>query len=137
MLLKLFYTISILVTLGITAGCNGTSTDAGLNGSSGSSGSGGVSANSGTNGAVTLNWLPPTQNTNGSPLTNLAGYKIYYGTSPGQVYSNSVSIQNPGLSSYVIENLSNNTTYYFVITSVNGFSIESAYSNMASKNITG
>ena len=32
-------------------------------------------------GSATLSWLPPTTNIDGSPLTNLAGYKIYWGTS--------------------------------------------------------
>jgi len=30
--------------------------------------------------SVTINWTPPTENTNGSPLINLAGYNIHYGT---------------------------------------------------------
>src|SRR5580698_8272340 len=31
-------------------------------------------------GSATLSWTVPTENTNGTPLTNLAGYHIYYGT---------------------------------------------------------
>ena len=29
---------------------------------------------------VTLSWDPPTTNADGTPLTDLAGYKVYYGT---------------------------------------------------------
>ena len=31
-------------------------------------------------GSMSLSWTPPTQNTDGSALTDLAGYKLYYGT---------------------------------------------------------
>ena len=31
-------------------------------------------------GSATLSWTAPTQNTDGSPPTNLAGYRIYWGT---------------------------------------------------------
>jgi hypothetical protein len=33
-------------------------------------------------GQATLSWDPPTTNVDGTPLTDLAGYKVYYGT-PG------------------------------------------------------
>jgi hypothetical protein len=33
------------------------------------------------NGTVTLGWLPPTLNTDGTPVTPLNGYTVYYGTS--------------------------------------------------------
>ena len=36
-------------------------------------------------GAVTLSWLPPTRNTDGTPLTNLRGYRVYWGTDRGHV----------------------------------------------------
>ena len=82
-------------------------------------------------GSVTLSWTPPTQNTDGSTLTDLKGYRIYYGTSPGN-YPNRVILDNPGLSTVVVENLVPGT-YYFVSTAVNDFDIESDYSNMAQK----
>jgi len=87
-----------------------------------------------TNGAATLNWLPPTENMDGSALEDLAGYKIYYGTSPNS-FPNVISISNPGLSSFVIENLPANITYYFSITALNSNGIESRFSNIVSKNI--
>ena len=87
-----------------------------------------------TTGTASLSWLPPTENTDGSPLTNLQGYKIYYGTTPG-VYPNVITIDNPGISSYVVENLSENNTYYFVLTAYNTNGVESSYSDMISKSI--
>jgi hypothetical protein len=84
-------------------------------------------------GSATLTWNPPTQNTDGSALTNLAGYKVYWGTSQGS-YPNSVTLNNPGLSSYVVDQLTP-ANWYFALTAVNAAGVESAYSNVASKQI--
>jgi hypothetical protein len=84
-------------------------------------------------GSATLTWSPPTQNTDGSALMNLAGYKIYWGSSAG-TYTRSVTLNNPGLSSYVVTNLSAGT-YYFVATALNSDGVESAFSGAASKTI--
>jgi len=35
------------------------------------------------NGTALLSWTAPTENSDGSPLTDLAGYKIHYGSSHG------------------------------------------------------
>ena len=80
-------------------------------------------------GSVTLSWAPPTQNTDGSFLDNLAAYRIYYGVSQGN-YPNQIEIDNPGITVYVVDNLSPNT-YYFVSTSVNTDGVESDFSNTA------
>src|SRR5690606_39832230 len=52
--------------------------------------------------SVTLTWLPPTQNEDGSALTDLAGYKIRYGLAPGS-YTQTITIPTPGLSSWQID----------------------------------
>ena len=85
-------------------------------------------------GSATLTWTPPTQNEDGSPLTDLAGYKIYWGTTQGS-YPNSATLNNPGLTSYVVENLLSGNTYFFVTTAFNSGGIESQRSNVASKTI--
>ena len=85
-------------------------------------------------GSMTLSWTPPTENDDGSQLTDLAGYKLYYGTSPGN-YTNQVRIDNPGISVYVIDNLLPDT-YYVVATAFNATGDESSYSNMAVKTVT-
>jgi hypothetical protein len=82
-------------------------------------------------GSVTLNWTPPTQNDDGSDLVDLDGYKIYWGTTPGS-YPNSVTLENEGLTTYVVENLAPGT-YEFVATSFNTARVESVYSNPATK----
>ena len=83
--------------------------------------------------STTLSWTPPTQNEDGTMLTDLAGYWIYWGTTPGS-YPNSVKIDNPGISSYVVDNLSAGT-YEFVATSFNTAQVQSAYSNPATKTL--
>jgi hypothetical protein len=84
-------------------------------------------------GSATLSWTPPTTNTDGSPLTNLAGYKIYWGTSQGN-YTSSTTLSNPGLTSYVVTNLTPGT-YFFVATALNAAGAESVFSSVASKTI--
>jgi hypothetical protein len=102
-------------------------------GSSSSSGSSGGSTGS-TTGSATVNWQPPTANTNGSAITNLAGYTISYGTSAANL-SSSVKVANAGLTSYVVENLTAGTTYYFGVAAYNSAGETSKVSNVASKTI--
>jgi len=82
-------------------------------------------------GSVTLSWTAPTENTDGSTLTDLAGYKLYWGTNSGQ-YPDSVTINNVSVSTYVIENLSSGS-YEFVATAFNSAGIESSYSAPVTK----
>ena len=84
-------------------------------------------------GSVTLSWTPPTQNEDGSVLTDLAAYKFYYGTASGS-YPNSIRVDNPGIASFVIDNLSPNI-YFFVATAINGSGVESRFSNEATKQV--
>jgi hypothetical protein len=93
----------------------------------GGSGGGSVSVDQFGFDSTTVSWTPPTQNEDGSPLTDLAGYKIYYGNESGN-YQRSIQIDNPGITIYVVENLTPNT-YYFVMTAINSSGIESRYSN--------
>jgi Putative Ig domain len=92
-----------------------------------------ISVNQSAMGSATLSWNPPTQNDDGSPLNNLAGYKLYYGVTRG-VYNNEVRIDNPGITTYVVENLSPQT-YYFVATAFNANGVESQFSNEATKTV--
>ena len=81
------------------------------------------------NGSATLAWQPPTANTDGSPLTNLKGYKIHYGTQPG-TYDQTITLNNAGLTRYVIENLAPGT-YYFAISTLTTNGLESDLSGEA------
>lgn len=85
-------------------------------------------------GAATLSWQPPTHNEDGTAINGeLAGYKIYWGTSSGN-YTNSVTLNNPGLTTYMVENLAPGT-YEFVATAFNTSGMESRYSNAATKTV--
>ena len=83
--------------------------------------------------STTLSWTAPTENASGSQITDLAGYKLYWGTGSG-VYPNSVTINNPSISTYVVDNLAPGR-YEFVATSFNSSGEESGYSNPAWKEI--
>jgi Fibronectin type III domain len=87
-----------------------------------------------SSGTATVSWTPPTTNTNGSTLTNLAGYKIHYGTSSNSL-NQTVQVTNAGLASYVLNNLSGGATWYFGITAYTSTGAESALSNIGSKTI--
>jgi len=84
-------------------------------------------------GSVTLSWTVPTENEDTSPLTDLAGYIIHYGTQAGQ-YSNTIYVDDPKITSYKVENLSPGT-YYFSMTSINTDDVESALSDMVAKTV--
>jgi putative Ig domain-containing protein len=84
-------------------------------------------------GSATLSWTAPTSNVDGTPLTDLAGYRVRYGTSPGS-YPNQVQIANPGITSCVIENLPAGT-YYFVATAYDSAGHESNFSGVVTKTI--
>jgi hypothetical protein len=79
-----------------------------------------------------LSWVAPTEYTDNSALLNLAGFKIYYGTSEGNLI-HSVSINDPSVTSYQLDQLQSNTTYYFAVTAIDSLGIESDYSATVSK----
>lgn len=90
----------------------------------------GASPPTATAGTVTINWTPPTENVDGSTLTNLSGYDIHYGTSSGN-YTQTITVSNPGLATYVVSNLAPGT-YYFAVGAVNSAGIESPLSAQVS-----
>ena len=85
-------------------------------------------------GTATLSWNPPTENSDGSALTDLAGYRIYYGRNSNNL-ERSIEVSNPGLTRYVVENLTQ-ARWYFSMTSVNSGGRESARSATQSKTIS-
>jgi hypothetical protein len=80
-------------------------------------------------GSASLVWAAPTENEDGTPLVDLQGYKLYWGTSEGD-YPNSVTLMNPGLTRYVVADLVP-AEWHFVITALNSNGIESEHSNLA------
>jgi hypothetical protein len=84
-------------------------------------------------GNATLSWTAPTQNTDGSALTDLAGYRIYYGTNSADL-SQSVTLDSPGVVTYAVNNLSP-ATWYFSVKAYSASNVESDFSQVASKTI--
>jgi len=93
-----------------------------------------TSANS-TQGSITVGWAAPTDNTNGSNLTNLNGFKVYYGSASKQ-YTQSVTVSSPSALSQMINALTVGQTYYFAVTAVSSAGVESSYSPEVSATIT-
>jgi hypothetical protein len=87
-----------------------------------------------TPGAATLEWTPPTTQTNGAALVDLAGYRILYGKSASSL-DTTIEIRNPSVSTYVVEGLKPGT-YYFAVTAFNARNHESERSNAGMKKIT-
>ncbi|MBI5198088.1 MAG: hypothetical protein HZA19_05700 [Nitrospirae bacterium] len=83
-------------------------------------------------GEAILSWEPPATNADGTPLTDLAGYKVYYGTASGS-YGDFVDAGN--VITYTVSNLPETVAYYFAVTAYNTTGNESGYSNEASKTI--
>jgi hypothetical protein len=82
-------------------------------------------------GATTLTWLPPTQNTDGSPLVDLAGYRVYHGgtaTSLAQV----MRVDSPGITTVVVDGLSTGT-HHFAVSAVNAAGVEGPMSKVGNK----
>lgn len=84
-----------------------------------------------TYGSVTLSWTAPTENVDGSALTDLDGYRLYWRKISGNI-RDSVTIDNASITTYVIENIPSGT-YEFSATSFNKAGVESRYSNSATK----
>ena len=85
-------------------------------------------------GSVTLSWEAPTSNTDGTALTDLAGYRIYYGSSPSDL-SQTVEISSVGMQTYVLDDLPSGT-WYFAVMALTRSGDESAPSNIVGKTIT-
>ena len=104
-----------------------------LSGCGGGSGSSSAPASGTSNGSATLKWTAPTMNSDGSALTDLAGYHVYYGAS-ATAMSNTVDITNPTTLIYVVTGLSTGT-WYFAVTAYTNTGLQSPMSNIASKTI--
>lgn len=112
----LFGSAIVIMTL---AGCGG-------GGSTTTSGIGAPASSDPITGATftaQLAWSAPTLNEDASALTDLAGYKVYYGTSAG-IYTNSVDVG--AVTSYQVTDLDNTVQYHFAISAYDSSGNESA-----------
>ena len=92
-----------------------------------------VAAAGSNSNTVTLSWQAPTENADGSALTDLKGYKVHYGAA-SKSYSDIIQVTNPGLTTYVVQNLPAGT-YYFAVTAYNGLGTESSLSGEVSTQV--
>jgi putative Ig domain-containing protein len=81
-------------------------------------------------GAVNLSWSVPTSNTDGTSLTNLAGYVVRYGTSRSAMKSQ-ISVKSTKVE---ISNLAVGT-WYFEVASINSANIQSQFSPFLSAQV--
>ena len=82
-------------------------------------------------GVATVSWSAPTQRSDGTALTDLAGYRIQYGNSANDLRE-WLAIDNAGVNSYVITGLPPGT-WYFAVVAVDSLGRQSSLSNVASK----
>lgn len=82
---------------------------------------------------ASLSWSRPVQNTDGSPLTNLAGYVIRYGTSTAALNTR-IPIASPGTTSVEITSLTPGN-WYFEVAAVNTLNVEGRFSTIVDKTI--
>lgn len=111
-------------------------TAAGMLAACGSAGVGGGTIGSGGNGSgvvgsATLTWEAPTTLVDGRPLTDLAGYEVHYGTSPGY-YDVAIDVGN--VTEITVENLPADT-YYFAVLAYTATGLTSGFSREVSKKI--
>jgi Bacterial TSP3 repeat len=82
---------------------------------------------------VQLSWTAPTKDANGAPLTDLAGYNVYYGLT-SLLYGVSIDV---GLTtSAAISGLVDGLTYYFAVTAYDQAGNESAFSNEVARTLS-
>ena len=82
-------------------------------------------------GTSTLRWEPPTKNTDGSTLADLAGFRILYGPSASAL-TQTIDVANPSLTTYIVTGLTSGA-WYFTVRAYNVGGTESPNANTASK----
>jgi hypothetical protein len=82
-------------------------------------------------GRATVSWRAPTERTDGSPLTDLAGFRIYYGESRSSLQY-VIEVADPVAGNWVVTDLTPGT-WYFAATAYDASGAESSLSNVASK----
>jgi hypothetical protein len=92
-----------------------------------------VNAQAGS-GSATLSWVAPTTNTDGSPLTDLAGFTINYGTSATNL-NQQITVSSATATGYTVTGLTTGS-WYFTVTAYTTVGTQSAPSNVASETIS-
>jgi len=85
-------------------------------------------------GSANLVWVPPTTNTDGTALSNLAGFTVDYGNSPGAM-THTIDVPSAGATGHTVQGLTAGT-WYFTVTAYTNVGTRSAASDVASKTIS-
>ena len=86
----------------------------------------------GTTADITLSWTAPVEREDNTPiaLSEIAGFKIYYGATPGQ-HPDNITINDGSADGYTFQNFTAGT-YYFVVTTIDTDGRESQISSEVS-----
>lgn len=109
----------VLLVLAQVAACGSSTSSSSDAGSSSGQSAGGI---------ANLNWVAPSEREDGTPisLSEIAGYKVYYGSSVGE-YPNQIDITDSSATEVGVTSLSPGR-YYFVITTLDTDGHESEFS---------
>ncbi len=119
---KYILILTLALTVSLLSACGGSSSTTSTTGT--------ASQNLSTAEGVSLSWTPPSARTDGSflPLTELAGYRIYMGTSSDNM-NPLVDLNDDSVTSYTVNNLSAGS-YYFAVSAYDTDGAESGYSEI-------
>ncbi|MEJ2453980.1 MAG: fibronectin type III domain-containing protein [Candidatus Thiodiazotropha sp.] len=119
---KYILIFALVLTASLLSACGGSSST--------TSTSGAASQNLSTSSGVSLSWTAPSARTDGTflPLTELAGYRIYMGTSSDNL-NPVVDLSDDTVTSYTVDNLSAGS-YYFAVSAYDTDGAESGYSEI-------
>lgn len=130
--LSVFVTVlAISLVLGAT-GCGSGSAQTG-SGASTYNELSDLSYSGSTSNTAIVSWMPPTQRTDGTALTDLAGYRVYYGKSLNAM-TRIIDVRNPGQTSQFIDELDKGT-WFFAVTAYTSGGLESEMSEIAAKRV--
>jgi hypothetical protein len=83
--------------------------------------------------SIKLSWAAPSKNADGTPVTDLAGYHIYFGPSASEL-TKKIDVAGATSTTYVIGGLRSGT-YYFSLVAYNSAGLDSGWSNIAEHTI--
>jgi hypothetical protein len=88
-------------------------------------------------GTMPLSWQAPTENVDGTPLTDLAGYKVYVGPS-SRNYDQIIDVTDPAATTATVQITVTDlvTEFYVAMTALDADGNESGYSNEVLKTVT-
>ncbi len=131
-LTRLAFVLSLSAVLQLS-GCGGVGVNApASNGAAGVDAP--VSNGAGPTNVAKLSWTRPTSNADGTPLSDLSGYKIYIRLPGAGNYTELIDLPNPAQTTYVAKNLAPGT-HFFYIAAYDSTGVPSDGSNLVSKTI--